>query len=130
MTSLHKQVLFLSVLMTLSSLSACSYPTGRQTQFLNPTEQLLVSKAIKRSTQLAQPEISPGTSVFLDVSGLTKNQEFFGDILAGWLGKQEIVVRRKREDATIRIQVIIQSLGTRRGTKFLGLPKSQSTFSP
>ena len=112
MTLYHKCFWILSVLITLSSLSACSYPTGRPTQFLNPTEQLLVSKAIKRSTQLAKPEISPGTSVFLDISGLTKGQEFFGDILTGWLGRQEIVIRQKKEDATIRIQVIIQSLGT------------------
>lgn len=130
MTSSHKCFLMLMGLLIFSSLSACSYPTGRPTQFLTPTEQLLVSKAIKRSAELAKPEISPGTSIILDVTGLTKDQKFMANILAGWLGRKGIVVRPQQEDATIRVRVIIQSLGTRQDIKFFGLPKAQSPFLP
>lgn len=125
-----KCLLILVVLIVLSSLSACSYPMGSPSQFLNPTEQLLISKAIKQSAAIAEPEISPGTSIFLDVTGLTKDQKFLSDILEGWLGKKGIVVRPIQEDATMRVRVVIQSLGVRRGTKFLGLPKTQTLWLP
>ena len=72
----HKWLLVFLLLIALSSFFACSYPTTRPTQFLTPTEQLLISKAIKRSAALAEPEISPGTSIFLEVTGLTKDQIF------------------------------------------------------
>ncbi len=120
----------LAAILILSALAACSYPTRRPSDPKTPTEQLLISKAIKRSLNFAETEIPVGTAVSIDTTGLTKHQTFVGHILAGWLGKKGIAVRKEEKDATVRVRVVVQSLGTRRGIKFLGLLRAQSPFIP
>ncbi len=109
---------------------ACSI-SSKPTEFKTPMQQLLISKAIERSMRVANPDIQPGMSVSIDTSGLTKDQEFLGDILAGKLGSQGLVVHGDPNGLSdIRVQVIVQSLGTRKGVKFLGLPPNQSVLLP
>ncbi len=114
----------------LCAVAACSMPPKRPTDPKTPTEQLLVSLAIERSVADWTLGIPEGTPVTLDTSGLTADQHFMGDVVAGWLGKQGLRVQRDDKNAKYRVRLIIQSLGTRQSVRLFGMPPSQSQWLP
>ncbi len=47
------------------------------------------------------------------------------NVVAGWLGRAGLIVQEQEKNAALRVQLIIQSLGTSHQVRFFGLPASQ-----
>lgn len=96
------------------------------------TEQLLLTQAIERSLKNLSLPLPDGSTVALDTAGLTGegDEAFAGKVLATHLNQQGFRVLSNAADATYRVQVIIQALGTEQGTSFVGMPQIQSMVIP
>ncbi|MEO8995886.1 MAG: hypothetical protein ABI284_00390, partial [Nitrosospira sp.] len=113
--------------------AGCS-TTQRTTQSSRTAiEQLLISEAVLRSLP-AEPQgmlsIPSGSSVILNTAGISPDQDLLQQILVGWLGKQGLAVQQDEKDATYRINVIVNAMGTEFGSDFFGMPPSSSQFIP
>ncbi len=113
-------------------ISACS-TTQKTTQSLRtPTEQLLHSEAITRSlnqgvqTHLLIPQ---GAKITVNATGLSPDSPFVGDIVSGWLGNQGYLLESP-ENATYRVNVVVNSLGTEFDETFFGIPPISSALIP
>jgi len=122
----------------LCALSACAGPTTKPTDPLTPTEQLLYSTALKKGLKDFDLGIPKGTPITLTASGLRVDQSLKGDVIhrhiknvvAGWLGRQGVIIREEEKDATYRVHLILESVGTNQRTRMLGLPATSSTLLP
>ncbi len=122
----------------LSVLSACAGPSKKATDPLTPTEQLLFSSAIKKGLKDYDVSILKGASITLTASSLRVDQSLNGDVIhrhmnqvvAGWLGQQGVIIREEEKDATYRVHLILESIGTTENTRMLGLPATQATIFP
>ncbi len=118
--------------------SACAGPTTRPTDPLTPTEQLLFSSAIKKGLKDYDVGILNGATITLAASSLRVDQSLNGDVIhrhmkhvvAGWLGQQGVIIREEGKDATYRVHLIFESVGTTQSTRMLGLPAASSTLLP
>ena len=118
--------------------SGCAGPTSKPTDPLTPTEQLLYSSAIKRGLKDFDVGIPTGTAITLTASGLRVDQSLNGDVIhrhiknvvAGWLGQQGVIIREEGQDATYRVHLILESVGTTQRSRMLGLPPASSTLLP
>jgi len=118
--------------------SACAGPTSKPTDPLTPTEQLLSSAALKKGLKDYDVSFLKGTSITLAASGLRVDQSLHGDVIhrhmknvvAGWLGKQGVIIREEGKDATYRVHLILESVGTTQSIRMLGLPAANSTLLP
>ena len=121
-------------------ISACAIPPVRPTDPKTPDEQMLMSQAIKRGLQDHTIDLPAGSTIWLDYAGHFVDQTLKGDFslafakksIAAWLSQQgaAIVDEDHKEEATLHVQAMIQSLGTRRGGRLLGIPASNSFFLP
>ena len=57
-------------------------------------------------------------------------QRHIKNILAGWLGEQGLIIVEEKSRASLHLRAIVQTVGTRRGIRFVGLPSSQAPFLP
>lgn len=122
----------------LSVLSACAIPSKKASDPLTPTEQLLFSSAINKGLKHSDVGILKGASIILTASDLRVDQSLNGDVIqqhmkqvvAGWLGQQGVIIREEAKDATYRVHLIVESIGTTENTRMLGLPATQSTIFP
>jgi len=122
----------------LGALSACAGPTSKSTDPLTPTEQLLFSSAIKKGLKNYDVDVLKGTSITLAASSLRVDQSLNGDVIhqhmkhvvAGWLGQQGVIIREKEKEATYRVHLIVESIGTTQNMRMLGLPATQATLFP
>ncbi|MEO8326732.1 MAG: hypothetical protein ABI618_12830 [Nitrospirota bacterium] len=122
----------------LSVLSACAGPSKKATDPLTPTEQLLFSSAIKKGLKDYDVSILKGASITLTASSLRVDQSLNGDVIhrhmnqvvTGWLGQQGVLIREEEKDATYRVHLILESIGTTENTRMLGLPATQATIFP
>lgn len=124
-------LLFLSLLIGL--LSACSTTQKVTNSARTATEQLLISEAITRSLpkQIDLPLPMPkGAIVKLDVTGLTPDKDMAKGIVAGWLGFLGYTVQDGPENATHRVNLVIDSLGSEVGNTFFGIPPIQASLIP
>jgi len=113
------------------TLTSCSIPTSRPLKPRTPIEQLLISEAIQGAMKdLALDLPQPRAKIFLDVSGLTDEQEFLANVLRGWLGQQGFDVFSDIASADYRALLIVQSLGTQQNIRFFGMPASRSMWMP
>ncbi len=118
--------------------SACAAPTKKPTDPLTPTEQLLFSTAINRGLKDLDVGLPKGASITLTASGLRVDQSLNGDVIhqhlknvvAGWLGQQGLFSREEEKDATYRVHLILESVGTTQRTRMLGLPATSSALLP
>lgn len=114
-------------------MAGCS-TTQRNTQSSRTAvEQLLLSEAVKRSFPNEPGEFLPiprGASVALNTVGMTPDQAFLQQVLAGWLGQQGYLVQKDGKDATHRVDVVVEALGTELSGTFMGMPPVQSQFIP
>ena len=119
-------------------LTACAGPTSKPTDPLTPTQQLLSSAAIKKGLSNYDVGIPKGASITLAASGLRVDQSLNGDVIhrhmknvvAGWLGQQGVIIREEGKDATYRVHLILESVGTTQSSRMLGLPAASSTLLP
>ena len=114
-------------------LSACSTTQKITNSLRTATEQLLISEAAIRSLP-KQPAsslpIPQGATVKLDVSGISADKDILRGIITGWLGQQGYTAQEGTENATYRINVVVNSLGTELGNTFFGIPPIQGSLIP
>ncbi len=125
-------MLFLSML-CLGFLSACSTTQKVTNSLRTSTEQLLISEAINRSLpkQIDLPLPMPkGAIVKLDVTGLTPDKDMVKGMVGGWLGLLGYTVQDGPENATHRVNVVIDSVGSEVGNTFFGIPPVQASLIP
>jgi len=101
---------------------------------------MLMSQAIKRGLKGQTVDIPNGSTIWVDYAGHFVDQTLKGDFslafakksIAAWLSQQgaAIVDDDHKEEATLHVHAMIQSLGTRRGGRFLGIPASNSFLLP
>lgn len=126
------RMLFLSILL-IGLLSACSTTQKITNSARTATEQLLISEAITRSLpkQIDLPLPMPkGAIVKLDVTGLTPDKDMAKGVVAGWLGFLGYTVQDGPENATYRVNLVIDSLGSEVGNTFFGIPPVQASLLP
>jgi hypothetical protein len=85
-------------------------------------EQLLISEAVLRSLPAESQgmfSIPPGAGVILNTAGISLDRALLQQILVGWLGKQGFAVQQDEKNATYRINVIVNAMGTEFGSDFL-----------
>jgi hypothetical protein len=96
-------------------------------------EQLLISEAVLRSLPAESQgmfSIPPGAGVILNTAGISLDRALLQQILVGWLGKQGFAVQQDEKNATYRINVIVNAMGTEFGSDFFGMPPASSQFIP
>ncbi|ALA58919.1 hypothetical protein [Nitrospira moscoviensis] len=115
-------------------------------------EQLLLSHAVERALENLAVPLPEGESVRVEVSGLQTDRahlhlddqdESFGvidspswdlgfvrDAMAGRLGELGYRVRRRGEEATYLVRVMVHAMGTNQGKTFFGIPAIQSVIIP
>lgn len=139
MAYVMKSVGWMSIVVMFCLMTACSVSVERPTDPKTVSEQLLISKALENSLTDLKTEFPQGTTVALEVSGLTTDQSekeedvtqrHVKKVLAGWLSKQGLVVVEDSKEATYQMQAILESIGTNQGIRFLGMPASSSTLLP
>ena len=123
----------LLVLLLVGFISACS-TTHKSTQTARtPIEQLLLSEAVSQSL-LQQPieslQIPQNAVVVLDTSGISGDQGYVKEVMIGWLGEQGYRIQNDVTQATHKINVIVESLGTELEDTFFGLPPIQGGLLP
>ncbi len=139
MAYVMKSVGWMSIVAMFCLMTACSVSVERPTDPKTVSEQQLISQALENSLADIKTEFPQGTSVTLEVSGLTTDQSEKEDdvtqrhvrkVLSGWLRKQGLVVVEDSKEATYQMQAILESIGTRQGVRFLGMPASDSSLLP
>jgi len=73
--------------------------------------------------------IPRGSKVELEVTGISEDKELVKGIVAGWLGMHGYHIP-KDKDASHRINIIVNSLGTEFATTFFGIPPVSASFLP
>jgi len=74
--------------------------------------------------------IPPDSKVTLNTSGLTEDRALLQEVLTGWLGQQGYLVQGDKKDASYRIDVIVNAMGTEDDGTFIGLPPVNSVLIP
>ncbi len=93
-------------------------------------EQLLLAGAARRAAaRLDVPDLS-GTTVFLEVAGLTQDAEFAGEIVASELQSRGAVVVPDAANATRIVKVVVLALGTDQTEAFVGIPAMSGVLLP
>lgn len=115
-------------------------------------EQLLLSQAVERALESLEVPLPEGESVRVEVSGLQSDRahlhldeqdETFGvidspswdlafvrDLVVGRLGELGYRVRKRDEEATYLVRVLVRAMGTNQGKTFFGIPPIQSLIIP
>jgi hypothetical protein len=123
--------LLLATVLAIVLAAGCSVPALRRVDPMTPLEQLLTSEAIARGLQDRSLVLEEQTAgVYLETAGFTKDQIFMQEVVRGFLGRQGFEVRESLEEASYRIQLVIQSLGTKQSIRLFGLPASNAALLP
>jgi hypothetical protein len=115
-------------------------------------EQLLLSQAVERALENLAVPLPEGESVRVEVSGLQtdrahlhldEQEQSFGvidspswdlgfvqDAVGARLGELGYRIRRRGEEATYLVRVMVQAMGTNQGKTFFGIPPVQSVIIP
>ncbi len=112
-------------------LSACSSTQKITNSARTATEQLLITESVLRSLpkQREMPfPIPRGSAIKLDVTGISVDKDVVKGIVAGWLGLHGYVVQD--DNASYRINIVVNSLGTELATTFFGIPPVQASLIP
>ncbi|MEO8326338.1 MAG: hypothetical protein ABI618_10840, partial [Nitrospirota bacterium] len=138
MTSLKRVRFLMNWGLILCIFSACSLPSKKPTDPLTASEQLLLSEAIRRGLKDLEVGLPRGTTITLDASGLRVDQSLHGDVIhrhmknvvAGWLGRQGVIIRTEEKDATYRVHLLLESLGSTQRTQLFGMPSTRGGVLP
>lgn len=93
-------------------------------------EQLLLTQAVDRSLRNLSLPIPDGHTVVLESAALTGDQEFVQKVIADRLNRQGFRLPKNPGEATYRVRVTIEALGTEQGISFVGMPPVQSVLIP
>lgn len=120
-----------SVFLALIFLSACGVSRDSSKSPRAATEQLLLAQAVERSFEDVSVPILKDAAVVMEVAGLTPDQYYVRDAVAGHLAKTlgtRIVDRR--DQAKYVVHVMVQALGTELDQSFFGMPQVQGGLIP
>lgn len=93
-------------------------------------EQLLLSQAAARSLGELTIPVPPESTLTVDSSGLTPDQEFVRQAIAEQLSRLGYRIRNQDGKPTYLVRMTLQGFGTEQGTSFLGMPPVQSVLIP
>ncbi len=96
-------------------------------------EQFLMTQAVERSLNGKDATPLPlleGATVKLETAGLTVEQRFLIGAVGRWIGEQGFRLPPEGQEATYKIQILVQSLGTEQSQSFFGMPPVQSVLIP
>ncbi|SEQ90699.1 hypothetical protein SAMN05421690_100386 [Nitrosomonas sp. Nm51] len=139
MSYVIKNTGWMSIIVMFCMMTACSVSVKRPAEPKTVSEQLLINKALENSLTDFKTEFPQGTPVALEVSGLTTDkgrkgydvtQRHVKKVLAGRLGKEGLVIVEDSRKAKYQVRVIIETIGTNRGVRFVGMPAANSSFIP
>jgi hypothetical protein len=112
-------------------LSACGVSREVSKSQRAATEQLLLSQALERSFEEVSVPMLKGATVLMEVAGLTPDQFYVRDAVAGHLARTHGVrIVDRREAARYVVRVMVQALGTELDQSFFGMPQVQGGFLP
>ncbi len=95
------------------------------------TEQLLLAQAVERSFEDVTVPILKDAPVVMEVAGLTPDQFYVRDAVAGHLAKsQGVRVMDRRDQAKYVVHLMVQALGTELDQSFFGMPQVQGGLIP
>jgi len=98
--------------------------------------QLLLSQALERGLEPVSLPLPAGATILVEAVGLardntfTPDQEYARQVVSVHLARQGFRLAMGGEEATYRIKVLLQTLGTEQAVQFFGLPPLQSIFLP
>lgn len=131
MSNTFKAIVFCTV--SIMFLMSCSTTPRTTDSSRTAIEQLLISEAVTQSLPKKYDKPLPipiGSKLSLNTSSLTKDQAQLQLILTGWLGRQGYLVQKDGNNATYRVDVIVEALGTESARMFFGIPPIQSQLIP
>lgn len=112
-------------------LSACGVSRDSSKSPRAATEQLLLSQAVERSLEEVSVPVLTDAAVVMEVAGLTPDQYYVRDAVAGHLAKtQGVRVVDTRSQAKYVVHVMVQALGTELDQSFFGMPQVQGGLIP
>jgi hypothetical protein len=120
-----------SVIAALTLLSACGVTRDASKSPRAATEQLLLSQAVERSLEDVSVPMLKDATVVMEVAGLTPDQFYVRDAVAGHLARtQGVRIMGFRDQAKYVVRVMIQALGTELDQSFFGMPQVQGGLIP
>jgi hypothetical protein len=120
-----------SVFAALCLLSACGVTRDSSKSPRAATEQLLLAQAVERSFEDVSVPILKDAAVVMEVAGLTPDQFYVRDAVAGHLARtQGVRIMGVRDQAKYVVRVMIQALGTELDQSFFGMPQVQGGLIP
>lgn len=120
-----------SIFIALMLLSACGVTRDSSKSPRAATEQLLLSQAVERSLEDISVPMLKDATVVMEVAGLTSDQFYVRDTVAGHLARtQGVRIMDRRDQAKYVVRVMIQSLGTELDQSFFGMPQVQGGLIP
>lgn len=118
-------------LLVLFTLSACGVSRDASKSPRAATEQLLLSQAVERSFEEVSIPLLKDAAVVMEVAGLTSDQFYVRDAVAGHLAATHGVrLVERREQAKYVVRVLVQALGTELDQSFFGMPQVQGGLIP
>lgn len=119
------------VLLEICLLSACGVTRDSSKSPRAATEQLLLSQAVERSLEDVSVPMLKDATVVMEVAGLTPDQFYVRDAVAGHLARtQGVRIMGFRDQAKYVVRVMIQALGTELDQSFFGMPQVQGGLIP
>jgi hypothetical protein len=120
-----------SVIAALILLSACGVTRDASKSPRAATEQLLLTQAVERSLEDVSVPMLKDATVVMEVAGLTPDQFYVRDAVAGHLARtQGVRIMGFRDQAKYVVRVMIQALGTELDQSFFGMPQVQGGLIP
>ena len=127
----YRWLLLSAFLVTACLLPACGVTRDSSKSPRAATEQLLLSQAVERSLEDVSVPILKDASVVMEVAGLTPDQYYVRDAVAGHLARtQGVRVMDRRDQAQYVVRVMVQALGTELDQSFFGMPQVQGGLIP
>ncbi|HQU98488.1 MAG TPA: hypothetical protein PLV19_03935 [Nitrosomonas sp.] len=111
--------------------SACSTTQKITPTLRTATEQLLLTESVLRSLPKDRDMPFPiprGSKVKLEVSGVSPDKDLVKSVVAGWMGMHGYIPQD--ENASHRINIVVNSLGTEYATTFFGIPPINASLIP
>jgi hypothetical protein len=120
-----------AIFIALLLLSACGVSRDASKSPRAATEQLLLSQAVERSLDDVIVPMLKDAAVVMEVAGLTPDQFYVRDAVAGHLARtQGVRIIDLRSQAKYVVHVMIQALGTELDQSFFGMPQVQGGLIP
>jgi len=96
-------------------------------------QQFLMTQAVERSLNGENTMLIPlayGDTVTLDTISLTAEHRFLKSAIGGWLGERGLKIVSESQNASYRVIILVQALGTEQRMSLFGMPEVQGGLLP